>query len=148
MGRPANSTQKGGARSLRPEWPPGRHVGFLMRSYPRWQRGHPGLRPRQALPKNPIWWSCFLIVSFCFLVCLQQTTIFILVKAKKNFHEQNKIWYNVVEDFTKKPNISAGGEHLGLRPEYPPPPPYWILVELFGPQASATRFLREICKGT
>ena len=39
--------QKGGTWSLRPEWPPGRHVGFLMGSYPRWWRGHPGLGPMQ-----------------------------------------------------------------------------------------------------
>ncbi len=30
--------QKGGAWSLRPEMPPSIHVGFLMRSYPRWWR--------------------------------------------------------------------------------------------------------------
>ncbi len=49
---PADLTHKGGAWSLRPEWPRSRHIEFLMRSSPRWWKGgHPGLRPRQP-PKH------------------------------------------------------------------------------------------------
>ena len=53
FGRPTDFKQKGGAPSLSPEHPSGRHVG--MRFFPRWWRG-----AIQALgpgsPKNPILW--------------------------------------------------------------------------------------------
>ncbi len=47
---PADLTQKEGAQSLRPEWPPGRHVGFLLRFFSKMAEG-----PIQALgPGSPL----------------------------------------------------------------------------------------------
>ncbi len=39
FGRPADFAQKRGGWGLRPEQPASRHVEFLMRSHPRWQKG-------------------------------------------------------------------------------------------------------------
>ena len=54
------SHKKGVAEALGLNGSPGRHVGFLMRYFPRWQRGLS--RPKAQVappPKNPIWWGLF-----------------------------------------------------------------------------------------